>query len=256
MHLYLIIISYQLQFKMYTPMYTFSWSRFESCRSNSFQDLLDHHDFADVTLVTEDGKFIKAHKVVIASGSSVMKRMFMENPHPHPLIYLTGVKYNEIQSIVTFMYLGQVEVGQDDLNNFMEIAAKFQIKGLVEEHSLTNTSSETMSNDDLPVKNEKDGAKQLEINQSEEAFLNSFETTADEDVIETGGTLINEQKNLKHGLITESFPCNECLYVASDRSNLRKHKNAKHYGVKFPCEQCSYKASYSQHLKVDKRNKH
>ena len=173
-------------------MYTFSWSRFESCRSNSFQDLLDHHDFADVTLVTEDGKFIKAHKVVIASGSSVMKRMFMENPHPHPLIYLTGVKYNEIQSIVTFMYLGQVEVGQDDLNNFMEIAAKFQIKGLVEEHSFANTSSETMNKDELPVKKDNYEHKHLEINQYEDDCLNNFETIPDENVIETGGTLINE----------------------------------------------------------------
>merc|ERR1719186_2474499 len=180
---------------MQIPMYNFSWDRFETCRTDSFQELLDQRDFVDVTLVTEDGKFVKAHKVVLASGSSIMKRMFMENPHPHPLIYLTGVKYNEIQSIVTFMYLGQVEVGQDDLNNFMEIAAKFQIKGLVEEHSFANTSSESMNNDELPLKKEKDRAKQLEINhlnKYEDDCLNNFETTPDEDVIETGETLINE----------------------------------------------------------------
>merc|ERR1719186_1543767 len=168
---------------MQIPMYNFSWNRFETSRTDNFQELLDQHDFVDVTLVTEDGKFIKAHKVVLASGSSVMKRMFMENPHPHPLIYLTGVKYNEIQSVITFMYLGQVEVGQDDLNNFMEIAAKFQIKGLVEEHSLTNTCSEKIDNDKLPVKKEKDEAKHLETNQ-----LNRYEEdcldTISEDVVD------------------------------------------------------------------------
>ena len=110
-----------------------TWNDFETCTSNSFRDLLGEQDFVDVTLVSEDDKQIKAHKVVLSACSPILKRILVRNPHQHPLIFLTGVKYQELESLVNFMYLGQVEVCQNDLDIFMRSAELFKVNGLFRE---------------------------------------------------------------------------------------------------------------------------
>ena len=55
-----------------------------------------------------------------------------KNPHQHPLLYLKGVKYAEIVSILNFMYHGEVNVTQDDLNGFLAVAEELKVKGLTQ----------------------------------------------------------------------------------------------------------------------------
>merc|ERR1712202_31950 len=101
-------------YNMSSEMFNLTWNDFEHCASNSFKDLLSQSDFVDVTLVSEDEQEMKAHKVVLSACSPVLKNILVRNPHQHPLIYLTGVKSQELKSLINFMYLGQAEVGQDN----------------------------------------------------------------------------------------------------------------------------------------------
>jgi len=50
--------------------------------------------------------------------------------HPNPLIYLKGITYKDLLSVLDFMYHGEVNVAQDDLNSFLSVAEELQIKGL------------------------------------------------------------------------------------------------------------------------------
>ena len=118
---------------MIPEVFYLTWNNFESCVINSFKDLLSEKDFLNVTLVSEDDQKRKAHKVVISACSPVLKNILLRNPHQHPLVYLSGVKYQELRCLVNFMYLGQAQVRQDDLDIFMNIADKFQVKGLCDE---------------------------------------------------------------------------------------------------------------------------
>ena len=43
--------------------------------------------------------------------------------------------------------------------------------------------------------------------------------------------------------ILVASPCDQCDYIATQKSNLLRHKESKHEGVKFPCDQCDYKAT-------------
>jgi len=56
--------------------------------------------------------------------------MHRNNKHPQPLIYLRGVKTDGLQAVMEFIYLGEVNVFQDDLNNFLNSAKDFELKGL------------------------------------------------------------------------------------------------------------------------------
>ena len=115
---------------MIEEKFNLSWNEFDKGAINTFKELLGDSDFADVTLVSEDMQQIKAHKVILSACSSILKKILQQNPQQQPIIYLTGVAHKEMQSMVNFMYLGQTEVEQDGLNHFMEVAAKFDVKGL------------------------------------------------------------------------------------------------------------------------------
>ena len=47
-----------------------------------------------------------------------------------PLIYLRGIKYEDLQSILDFMYFGEVNIAQEKLNSFLAVAEELRVKGL------------------------------------------------------------------------------------------------------------------------------
>ena len=115
---------------MKTERFNLCLDGFDSCAGNTFKELLGQTDFADVTLVSDDFKQIKAHKVILSASSSKFKAILLQSRLPDPIIYLTGVSYTEMQSMINFMYLGQTQIDQADLKHFLEIAGKFDVKGL------------------------------------------------------------------------------------------------------------------------------
>ena len=107
-----------------------AWNEFNSCTNRTFQDLYTDQDFTDVTLATDDDRQLKAHKVILSSCSPFFKKILLNNPHQMPLLYLKGVKFSQLKSILQFIYLGQAEVEQDDIQKFMDSAKDLEIKGL------------------------------------------------------------------------------------------------------------------------------
>lgn len=108
------------------------WNDFETNISRAFQDLREEKDFLDVTLACDGEKQIKVHKVILSACSPFFRSVLRKNPHDHPLLYLKGVKYNELQSILNFMYYGEVNVAHEDLNGFLSVAEDLKIKGLTQ----------------------------------------------------------------------------------------------------------------------------
>jgi len=107
------------------------WNDFEKNISTSFSELRDDKDFFDVTLACDDNQ-IQAHKVILSACSSFFRSVLKKNPHQHPLLYLKGVRYEDIISVLNFMYHGEVNVAQEDLNSFLSVAEDLQVKGLTQ----------------------------------------------------------------------------------------------------------------------------
>merc|ERR1712129_216814 len=123
------------------------WKDFDSCTRDTFKDLLSDQDFTDVTLACEDDKQLKAHKAILSSCSPFFKRILKKNPHQHPLIYLKGMVYANLEAIIQFMYLGQTEVGQKNLGQFMSDAKELEVKGL--------TDSKPEFSENIPAKRDE-----------------------------------------------------------------------------------------------------
>jgi len=114
-----------------TEKFCLKWNDFESNVSAAFKDLREEKDFFDVTLACEDSQ-IEAHKVILAACSPFFKKILKRNPHQHPLLYLKGIKSADLAAIMSFIYMGEVNVAQEDLNTFLAIAEELHVKGLTQ----------------------------------------------------------------------------------------------------------------------------
>lgn len=106
------------------------WNDFQQNLSSAFRDLREDKEFTDVTLACEDGQQVESHKVVLMSSSPFFRNLLQRNKHPHPLIYMRGVKSEDLVAMTDFLYIGEANVSQENLESFLAIAEELQLKGL------------------------------------------------------------------------------------------------------------------------------
>ena len=116
---------------MGTDNFCLRWNDFEANISASLKELRDDRDFFDVTLACEDDQ-VQAHKVILSACSPFFKNILRRHPHQHPLLYLRGIKMKELSSIINFMYHGEANVDQANLNLFLSISEELKVKGLTQ----------------------------------------------------------------------------------------------------------------------------
>ena len=119
------------------------WNDFKDNTISAFGSLREDNDFADVTLACEDGTQVEVHKVVLATSSPFFQKLLKMNKHAHPLIYMRGVKSNDLLSIVDFLYCGKANVYQENLDSFLAIAGELQLKGLTTKDDIQEDISNT-----------------------------------------------------------------------------------------------------------------
>jgi len=124
---------------MASEKFCLRWNDFENNISTAFRELRDDKDFFDVTLAC-NGDQIQAHKVILSACSPFFRNILRRNPHQHPLLYLKGVKYTDLQSVLNFMYHGEVNVAQEELNSFLAVAEELSVKGLTQNQSSAQPS--------------------------------------------------------------------------------------------------------------------
>merc|ERR1712129_510440 len=107
------------------------WNDFQENAISAFGILREDREFADVTLACEDGQQVEAHKVILASSSPFFLNLLRRNKHPHPLIYMRGLKSEDLVSMIDFLYLGEANVYQENLEPFLAVAEELQLKGLM-----------------------------------------------------------------------------------------------------------------------------
>ena len=98
------------------------WNDFKTNVNSAFGRLRDDKEFTDVTLAYEDGQQVEAHKVILAASSPFFEKILKRNKSPHPLIYLRGFKSDDLMGIFDFLYFGEANICQENLDSFLAIA--------------------------------------------------------------------------------------------------------------------------------------
>ena len=128
----------------------FQFADFKENINATFGSLRKNDDFADITLACEDGNQIEAHKVILATSSTFFQNLLRKNKHVHPLIYLRGVKMEDLVAIVDFLYFGETSIWKENLESFLTIAEELKLKGLANEA----TEQENGSNENMNIENQ------------------------------------------------------------------------------------------------------
>ena len=256
---------------MSQEMSCLNWKSYESQITTTFQDLFNENDFSDVTFVCDDQTKLPAHKIVLSTCSPVLRQILLDNPEDISLIYLSCVKHSEMQSILQFMYLGQVTISQDRMKECMDIAKVLQIDGISQEggdEMKIDKNLKEMSNN---IKNCTLVDKTKYVSSTSDELM-SFDTqkykASCSSAVENSGQLHNSKKfgkdfasrvdndlfKNKDGSVI--YYCNMCDYKAKGQRSFKRHQESDHEGVRYSCNQCEYQAKRKNTLKTHQMSKH
>jgi len=145
--------------------YCLRWNNFQNNIASALGSLKAEEDLVDVTLSC-GGRIVKAHKVVLSACSPYFREVFkvsiviintskvinfkhenksflfrfiQENPCQHPVVILKDVSYEDILSLLSFMYVGEVYITKEQIQTFLQTAELLQIRGLA---GVTNLAKE------------------------------------------------------------------------------------------------------------------
>ena len=152
------------------------WNDFQENVNSAFGSLREDNEFADVTLACEDGQQIEAHKVILAASSPFFNNLLKRNKHPHPLIYMRGIKSENLLAIVDFLYCGEANVFQENLDSFLAIAEELQLKGLMGQAEDVDRKMENNYTDPTPMQpNTKESYKRKKSSLNTEQIQSNLE---------------------------------------------------------------------------------
>ena len=108
-----------------------NWSGYDANIRDYFRKLREDQRCSDVTLVTDDGQHIQAHKIILSAGSHFFSDIFLKSNQTNMLIYLKGINSVQLKDLldVDFIYNGKASVGQEGLKEFIETGKELQVKG-------------------------------------------------------------------------------------------------------------------------------
>nr|XP_053646518.1 broad-complex core protein isoforms 1/2/3/4/5-like isoform X1 [Cherax quadricarinatus] len=99
--------------------------------------------FMDVTL-TAQGRSLKAHKSVLSAVSPYFRGVLRDNPCQHPIIIMPrDVRFEELFSIVNYIYKGEMTVAAEDLTSLLKTAEILQVSGLAPSDSSATVNPHT-----------------------------------------------------------------------------------------------------------------
>ena len=238
------------------------WNDFQENVNAAFSSSREENEFADVTLACEDGQQIEAHKMILAASSPFFKNLLKRNKHPHPLIFMRGTKSEDLLAIIDFLYLGEANVLQENLDSFLAIAEELQLKGLDGQSGDTEKKTAHSFPDPNSGKNdEKTNLKteQMQISYGAQQLSPALEMNKDrtmaitKDVIgdlneldEVVKSMMETSQNMDSKGIVRLKVCKICG-KEGQATAMKDHIEANHLeGVSLPCNVCG-KAFRSRH---------
>jgi len=227
--------------------FALKWNDYQSNWNSSLSELRKDSDFADVILISDDKVTFSAHKVVLSSCSNMFKFILKENSNANPLLYLGGVSTVNLGFILDYIYHGEVNLFQEQLDSFLESAQKLEIDGLIGHE---NMEDETQNERKIYQEEENvipsAQVKQLaRMNDNKEIITRrQYRRPQNNDASRIDVTTftseeIEEKIKELHQRIDGVWTCMVCDYASARRDNVRKHVEKHMDGLSYTCDVCN-----------------
>ena len=226
------------------------WNDFKENAICAFGSLKEDKEFSDVTLACEDGNNLKVHKVIIASSSLFFRNLLRGTQHTHPLVYMRGVKSDDLVAIIDFLYSGEASVSQENLDSFLALAEELQLKGLMGKTD-SDDVKDKVAVPETPIIDCKNNAKILHSKSDAKFQSHLNEQGTNKQVVASNSSeylqalveerclsMMNEtSERNSHGHLI--YICTVCGKEGINGATLRHHIEANHLEeVSLPCSFC------------------
>jgi len=221
-------------------------------------------------------------QVVLAASSPWFSSILGQTPTSSlPLVYMRGVRGEEVEALLDYLYHGQVDIPQEGLESFLALATDLSIKGLTEAGG-ANTSRQ-QENIEVP-----EVSKQNRNKQKEKQVIAKMEEENNTDESEISGEVYETKEELSSSVAlanyetsltkTDEFStieeqilvmiekadigwrckmCNKVDTTKNSKFNLKRHVEGVHMeGGCHPCEQCGVTLKTRDSLKKHMARRH
>jgi len=241
-----------------------------------FQYIKGENYLRNVTLVSDDGNTVEAHKLVLCASSKFLNELLSDTGgNDNAWIYLSGVEHYVLKDMVEFMYTGEIMTPEVNMSNLLNLANLLAVENLyqLEPKNFKETLEETSNSEEQmdifsgnllkreqvlndPVKN--DDVSDLssfeydEPNRVKNENMNCKNESSEEEMLtKTDGlwecvkcekTFVRKDHARTHTQIhsknSRNYTCNICYRAYGTQDVLRNHKNTAHSTEKFQCPIC------------------
>merc|ERR1712129_228455 len=231
------------------------WHEFEANIKESFKTLREKERLFDVTLATDDGQHVQAHKMVLSAGSLFFSDIFIKTNHSNMLIYLKGISSAQLEPVIQFLYNGEAFISQEYLTTLLGTAKELEIKGPlndvegIDKNEAENPNIRNLNIEFNAIMTESEKCKNIDnqesIHVSLEDLAESVDTQDDilvktEDIIPSFDTNKDIDFKIK-GMIEKNegqWRCKVCGKNASFNNKIRQHAETHIEGVSHVCHIC------------------
>ena len=220
---------------------------FEQHTANAFSRLLNNADLSDVTLVADDMTKLPAHRFILSASSPFFASLLQEKQPGHALLFLGGLSIDLLQALISFIYLGKVEVEEQHMKQFTKMLRDFKV---LDQHLKGQDDYEAKLEAGLP---EPDHLK-IDYKSDSDDSIDKFEV--DDDGVKDDAKPVEPKKKALQAQVqaepkckhTQGFldkkvarlqalTCSYCSYRAKRFGRLESHTRRVHQ-TEWPCDQC------------------
>ena len=187
-----------------------------------------------------------AHKLVLSSSSEYFKMVFSMNKkyfQSHALICLEGLNQGDLNNVLDYIYHGELQIYQHDLDRFLGIAQRLKLEGLIggdQHEDWDDTKAENILEENV-VKQDCNSLESIGENKMKRNVYGATEKP----IISVLGAGIHNMEDLDQK-IEESFSkdsngffaCHYCEKSSKNRGHLKEHVESHFEGLSFLCTFC------------------
>ena len=226
--------------------FSLKWNDYQSNWRRSLSQLRKVTEFADVILVTDDKVKFSAHKILLSSCSNTFKFILKENTHANPIIYLSGVSSVNLSFILDYIYNGEVNLYQEQLDSFLDISEKLQIEGLLgsNQEDTSKESWDSKGNSSMKEKSPHEDDELMIMNTIApvKTRRQATRTQIDDDKRMNVSSMTTEEVEAKIEELYQNtdgvWSCLTCGFTTVKRSNIKRHVEVHIDGLLYTCNVC------------------
>ena len=228
------------------------WNEFDNNIRDYLRILRDDQRLFDVTLVTDDGQHIQAHKIILSAGSNFFSDIFLKSNQTNMLIYLKGINSVQLEHHLDFIYNEEASIGQDEVKEFIETGKNLKLKGF--EAYVFNIPGEqkTVVKENDEVHENGENITEDTLDPLMENYFSSEDalTLKDEDKSQIN---TNIERDIQISEMIKAtvcvWKCKVCGKTSPNNGHMREHAESHIEGLSYTCHICNKNLSSRHSLR-------